>query len=130
VRENFALEKIMTPLRSLALTFGFSLAAAAAVALAGDDPAKAKVTFGDVKPIFSKYACTDCHNPEKMKKSKYDMTTYDATMKDVKAGDADASKLVKMIANKKMPPKKAGKVVAQDELDVIRAWITGGAPEK
>ena len=58
------------------------------------------------------------------------MTTYETVMKSVKAGEPDASKMVKMISTGKMPPKKVSKKVSEDDLALIKAWIAGGAPEK
>lgn len=112
------------------LALGFALPGVALIA-AGALGDGAKPTYEqDMKPLFTKYTCVDCHNPEKLKKSKYDVTTYTATLKNVKAGDVDKSKLVKMIADGKMPPKKASKKVADEDLELIKTWVKAGALEK
>ena len=120
----------MRPLVPLALAAAAFLAAGLTVAVAADDKNKKPTFEGDVKPLFSKYGCTDCHNPDKVRKSKVDLSTYQATMKGVKAGNPAQSKVVIMIENGKMPPKKASKKVESVDLNLLKAWIGAGAPEK
>lgn len=114
--------------RTLLLVAAIATAALAALAVRAEE---APPTYErEVKPFFEKYLCLDCHNPEKMKKSKYDATTYAAALKNVKPGDVAGSKLIEMIEKGKMPPRKAAKKVAKEDLELLKRWIAAGAPEK
>ncbi len=119
---------------ALATALGIGLVAGLSAFALADDPPKGKPqapTYeATVRPLFDKYGCLDCHNPQKVRKSKVDLTTYTTAMKDVRAGDIDSSKLIKMIVNGKMPPKKSGKHVSDEDLATLKAWIAAGAPEK
>ncbi len=97
--------------------------------------AQEKVTFQDhVLPVVEAN-CAKCHNSDK-KKGDLDLTSYSATLaggasgKVVVSGDADASKVWKVInhlEDPSMPPNR-GKM-NDKELGVFRKWIAGGLLE-
>jgi hypothetical protein len=79
----------------------------------------------DVMPLLSS-ACVNCHSGKK-KKGGVDLSTYEAVMKSVKAGEPDKSRLVKSVTGqgaKLMPPKKG---LADDQVKILRDWIMAGA---
>src|SRR5207302_9085161 len=79
----------------------------------------------DVAPLL-KDACSSCHSGLKQK-AKLDVTSYDSLMKFVKAGEPDKSKLHNALLGKgakMMPPKNP---LSDDQIAVIKAWITAGA---
>jgi mono/diheme cytochrome c family protein len=92
----------------------------------GDAMADKVPTFkADVAPLF-KDACSSCHGGLKPK-AKLDVSSYDSVMKFVKAGEPDKSKLHMAVTGKgakQMPPKNP---LADDQVALIKAWITGGA---
>jgi mono/diheme cytochrome c family protein len=94
----------------------------------GDEkkPADSKVSFAkDVQPILTNN-CGKCHNSTKAKKG-IDVTSYDTTMKIVKAGKPDDSRLLKSLTGtgaKQMPPKNP---LADEQIARVKAWIAGGA---
>jgi hypothetical protein len=113
----------------LQLLFAFVGALAAA-----DDP-PAKITFDDhVRPIF-RASCFSCHNQDRAKGG-LALDTYAATMEGgsggevIEAGDHEYSRLWELVAHldePKMPP--AQDKLADEKLDLIKAWIDGGALE-
>lgn len=83
----------------------------------------------DVLPIFEAH-CTKCHggdNPEEGLEltSRKKVLAGSLNGSVVKPGDPDASYLVKMITEGKMP--KRGAPLSQLEIDIIVAWIKAGA---
>ena len=103
------------------------------VTTASTRAADEKITYVDhVQPIF-RAKCFACHNPDK-KSGGLDLTNYTA-MKEggssgdvVEAGDVDSSYLWLLVNHESEPymPPKADKLPAE-MLDVIKAWIVGGA---
>ena len=93
-----------------------------------------KVTYADnILPIF-RNSCLKCHNADE-RKSDLDLSTFNALLKGsssgsiVTSGDADGSKLTKVITHLEeptMPPK--GKL-PDKEIDTIKQWIAGGLLE-
>jgi mono/diheme cytochrome c family protein len=82
----------------------------------------------DIAPLF-KDACASCHSGAK-KKAKLDVTDYDSVAKFVKAGEPDKSKLHMSLLGKgakQMPPKNP---LAEDQVALVKAWITGGAKKE
>jgi hypothetical protein len=117
----------------IALALGVVCSAAAAGA---DKPADAKkITYDEhVLPIF-KDKCVGCHNPDKMS-SGLVLNNYTALMEGgasgqvVKPGDAEGSRLYKLVTHKEkptMPPRSP--MIPQDNLETIRLWIASGALE-
>src|SRR3954470_15216528 len=122
--------KLVPVVLLVALTVPFTSAFAADA-----PPATPKVTYQDhVLPIL-RNACLNCHNPDK-KKGNLDLSTYAGVSagggsgKAIEPGDPDSSKLFKAVSwaeEPNMPPK--GDKLPDKELNVIKAWIAGGAPE-
>lgn len=85
----------------------------------------------DILPIFKNRACLACHGPT-LKTKELDLGTYQSTMHGSESGavivpgQPDESRLYHMVKDGLMPP--GGKVhLADDELEIIRKWIEGGA---
>ena len=106
----------------------------ASLLLVGSAFAADKVTYSDnILPIF-RNACLKCHNADE-RKSDLDLSTFNALLKGsssgsiVSSGDANGSKLTKVITHAEeptMPPK--GKL-PDKEIDTIKQWIAGGLLE-
>lgn len=90
-----------------------------------------------IAPILQQ-RCAPCHFPDGGKKPKgdFDLTSLALALKDgekgprIKPGSVDESPLVAMIewkAEPFMPPKEKFKQLPQEEIDLIKAWIAGGA---
>ena len=97
--------------------------------------AQEKVTFQDHVLPLVEANCAKCHNSDK-KKGDLDLTSYSGTMaggasgKVVVPGDADASKLVKVITHAEeptMPPNRGP--LAEKDVAVFKKWIAGGVLE-
>jgi hypothetical protein len=95
----------------------------------------AKITYDEhVLPIL-KDKCVGCHNQDK-KRGGLVLNNYTRLMEggssgaSIKAGDPDNSLLYKAVAHIAEPfmPPKSPKLPG-DNLDLIRKWIAGGAPE-
>lgn len=80
--------------------------------------------YADVKPIFDS-SCVGCHSGARPK-GRFDMSSYESIMsgRHVVAGNADNSRMMRVIRNGQMPP--AGPL-GKDVQDKIAAWINGGA---
>lgn len=99
------------------------------------EKAKEKITYEKhIKPIF-KVKCLGCHNPSK-KIGGLDMTSYSAMRvggssgEEVEPGDPDSSFLWLLVNHESKPfmPPKSDKL-EKPILDLIKAWIEGGALE-
>ena len=93
--------------------------------------ASAEVSFSkDISPILES-SCVKCHGVEKVSRG-LDLTSYDKAIKGsvrgavILPGDADNSTLVKLVVDGKMP--KQGAKLNQSQIDLIKAWISQGAP--
>ena len=94
-----------------------------------------KITYDEhVRPIFREH-CFTCHNPD-TKKSDLALDSYAAIMqrrgerRGDRAGDPDGSRLWALVNHTdepKMPPKQDK--LPEAKLDLIKAWIAGGALE-
>jgi WD40 repeat protein len=99
------------------------------------DGAAAKITYDEhVKPILREH-CFSCHNQD-TKKSDLSLASFAAVMQGgasgeiVQAGDPGSSRLWSLVSHEeepKMPPNQDKLPAAK--LDIIKAWITGGALE-
>ncbi len=97
--------------------------------------AQEKITFQDHVLPLVEANCAKCHNADK-KKGDLDLTSYSGALaggasgKVIVPGDADASKLVKVITHAEEPtmPPNRGKM-ADKEIAVFKKWITGGMLE-
>jgi serine/threonine protein kinase/cytochrome c5 len=84
--------------------------------------------------ILHKY-CYECHGQDaKNIERKLDVSNYDLLIDEkrnmVVAGHPELSRLVQRIEDESMPPQKAEEMprVSHEELDILRAWVRGGAP--
>ena len=121
-------------LLSLALAASTRLAVAEEAKPADGKPAP-KVTYEEhVRPIFREH-CFSCHNQD-TKKSDLSLASFAAVSQGgstgpvLAAGDPDSSRLWSLVSHAeepKMPPNQDKLSAAK--LDVIKAWITGGALE-
>jgi len=113
------------------------LALAVAVALvappapiAGEDKKsapEAKVSFSkDVQPLLVE-KCGKCHGDKKPKKGIDYVTSYDTTMKTVKAGKPDESRLYKALLGKGAKPMPPKNPLADEAVAKVKAWIAAGA---
>ena len=92
---------------------------------------KAATFENDVLPIFKNRTCLGCHGPT-LKTKELDLGTYQSAMRGsesgpvIAPGQSDESRLYQMVKGGVMPP--GGKIrLSDDELDVVRKWIDGGA---
>jgi ankyrin repeat protein len=93
----------------------------------------AKVEFArDVQPLFNAH-CVECHGPQQQKngfrldRRRDAMRGGTSTM--IGPGNAEASRLyLKLISDHYGPQMPPGAPLAQEEIDVIKAWIDQGAP--
>lgn len=116
-------------MRFFLLPFSFLLAFTAIVS------AQEKITFQDHVLPLVEANCAKCHNADK-KKGDLDLTSYSGALaggasgKIVIPGDADASKLWKVINHLEEPemPPKSSKLPDKD-LAVFKKWIAGGLLE-
>jgi len=90
-------------------------------------PDESKVTFAkDIQPLLAE-KCGNCHGTTRPKKGIDYVTSYDTTMKTVRAGKPDESRLFRSISGKggkQMPPKKP---LTESEIAKIKTWIADGA---
>jgi mono/diheme cytochrome c family protein len=87
----------------------------------------AKLSYAkDIKPILED-RCFSCHNPNK-KKAGIDLQgSFASMLKSVKPGSPEESRLYKSMIGKgakQMPPKKR---ISDDEINLVKAWISAGA---
>lgn len=94
-------------------------------------PAAEKITFQDhVKPIFREH-CVACHSQDDAS-SGLALDNYGATLgggaggEVLAAGDADGSRLWKLITHAEEPKMPPGDKMPAGQLEVIKKWITGG----
>ncbi|HEX3148234.1 MAG TPA: c-type cytochrome [Gemmataceae bacterium] len=121
------------PFRFRAAAMSIVTVACAAVLLtpaAGEDtkPADdAKVSFkDDIQPLLVE-KCGNCHGTKKAKKGVDYVTSYDTTMKTVKADKPEESRLFKSITGKGAKPMPPKNPLSADEIAKVKAWIAAGA---
>ncbi|MDB5291684.1 MAG: Protein of unknown function (DUF1553)/Protein of unknown function (DUF1549)/Planctomycete [Phycisphaerales bacterium] len=115
------------------------LAVACCLVTSAASRAAAPVDFNrDVRPILSEN-CFACHGPDQEKrKANLRLDLADAAAKPAKSGTVaiirqkpDESELIKRITSddpdKRMPPAKSKKHLAQGQIDLLRRWIAEGA---
>ena len=79
--------------------------------------------------------CFDCHGPDKeQRKAKLRLDVREGALKDlggyqsVMPGKPDQSELIARLTTKDedevMPPKKTGKSLTKEEIDVLKQWIS------
>ena len=75
--------------------------------------------------------CGMCHIDRKL--GRYSMTNYNSIKKGTQKGvavkprDLEKSRMVALISSGKMPPRKSGKTVPEEDLQVLKDWIAQGA---
>jgi cytochrome c553 len=93
----------------------------------GEESKPAAVSYSkDIHPLLIE-KCGRCHGDKKPKKGIDYVTSYDTTMKTVKADKPDESRLYKSLVGhgtRVMPPKKP---LSEDEIAKVKAWIAAGA---
>ena len=86
-----------------------------------------KISYAkDIKPLLTE-RCGNCHGAKKPKKGIDYVTSYETTMKTVKAEKPDDSRLFKSIAGKGGKPMPPRKPLSEDEIAKVKAWIAAGA---
>ena len=92
----------------------------------------------DVRPLLSQH-CFACHGPDAdSREAGLRLDRADAALAELKSGTTaivpgkpDASELIARIttddADLRMPPAASGHTLGDDEIDVLRRWIAGGA---
>jgi hypothetical protein len=106
------------------------------IAKADMDAAPA-VTFADhVLPIFQE-KCAKCHNDDKQKGG-LQVDNFEYLMEGgssgevIEPGNADNSRLFKLVTGAEtpvMPPDGKGEPLSDEQIEVIRTWLSIGAPE-
>ena len=86
----------------------------------------------DILPIFTS-TCLDCHGPDenrRMLNLRFD--TQDFLSSHIVAGDPESSLLFQRISEddmiRVMPPSSSGRTLTQQQIQIVRDWIEGGAP--
>ena len=86
----------------------------------------------DILPIFTS-SCLDCHGPDenrRMLNLRFD--TQDFLSSHIVAGDPESSLLFQRISEddmiRVMPPSSSGRTLTQQQIQIVRDWIEGGAP--
>ena len=94
--------------------------------------AERQVSFSkDVQPIFAK-TCWNCHSAS-VQLSKLSLATRDTALKGgdhgpaLVPGDADKSRLFRLVAGLEKPAMPIGGKLSPDEIESIRLWIAQGA---
>src|SRR4051812_19313322 len=105
---------------------------APATPAAGEDskPAPAdtgKVSFkDDIQPLLVE-KCGNCHGTKKPKKGIDYVTSYETTMKTVKADKPDESRLFKSITGKGAKPMPPKNPLSAEDIAKVKSWIAAGA---
>ena len=116
--------RLLIPLAVVAAAFGGSLAAA-------QEPAHDLEYNRDVRPVLAR-ACIACHGPsEGTRQADLRLDTEAFIDRVVVPGDADASPLFQRLTTgdqvMKMPPVASGRSLTDEQIDLVRRWIDGGA---
>jgi cytochrome c553 len=80
----------------------------------------------DIQPLLAE-KCGNCHGGKKPKKGIDYVTSYETTMKTVKASKPDESRLYKSLVGKGGKPMPPRKPLSEDEIAKVKAWIAAGA---
>lgn len=121
----------------LVSTLALSVLLIAPLALSAADPlpsAPTEIDFAqDIQPLLQKH-CWSCHGSEKQE-SGLRLDLRDAAMlggdsgKAIQPGDSAGSRLIELVSaadpDEAMPPE--GQPLSQQQIDLLRAWIDGGA---
>ncbi|MBA4016101.1 MAG: hypothetical protein C0483_02825 [Pirellula sp.] len=114
-------------------------ATAVAIAADADEQQTAEVDFSrDVRPLLSQH-CFACHGPDAgSREAGLRLDRADAALAELESGATaivpgkpEASELIARIttddADLRMPPATSGHTLSDEEIDVLRRWIAGGA---
>ncbi len=114
-------------------------AVAGSFAHAAEEPPAATVDFSrDVRPLLSQH-CFACHGPDAgSREAGLRLDRADGALAELESGATaiipgkpEASELIARIttddADLRMPPAASGHTLTDDEIDVLRRWIAGGA---
>jgi len=87
----------------------------------------------DIRPILSK-SCFPCHGSDESTRKadlRLDLRDEAIDMGAIEPGDPDSSGLMDMVLEEddtlRMPPRKTGPRLTEDEVDLLRNWIAQGA---
>ena len=103
--------------------------------LAAEAQAQGTVSFNrDIRPILSNN-CFQCHGPDdKERMAELRLDTQDGIFAVVARGKPAESELIARITatepGKRMPPRKAGKKLTPQEIDLLVRWVKQGADYK
>ena len=86
----------------------------------------------DILPIFTS-TCLDCHGPDENRRMlNLRLDTQDFLSSHIVAGDPGNSLLFQRISEddmiRVMPPSSSGRTLTQQQIQIVRDWIEGGAP--
>src|SRR5712664_3500447 len=101
--------------------------------IGGQAHAQGTVSFNrEIRPILSNN-CFKCHGPDdKERKADLRLDTEEGIRAVVTRGKPDESELIGRITApepaKRMPPRKSGKKLAPQEVDMLIRWVKEGAP--
>ncbi len=125
----------------IGLIFGL-LSATGAQAKSASIKARPPIDFNrQIRPILSEN-CFACHGPDKNKRKaglrldqKESATSkLESGSVAIVPGDAAASKVLKLVSSgdddERMPPKKSGKKLTKEQIELLGQWIDQGAPWK
>ena len=116
--------RLLIPLAVVAVVFGASPAPA-------QEPAHDLEYNRDVRPVLAR-ACLACHGPsEGTRQADLRLDTDAFIDRVVVPGDAEASPLFQRLTTgdqvAKMPPVSSGRSLTDEQIDLVRRWIDGGA---
>ena len=85
----------------------------------------------DILPIFTS-TCLDCHGPDESRRMlNLRLDTQDFLSSHIVAGDPENSLLFQRISEddmiRVMPPSSSGRTLTQQQIQIVRDWIEGGA---
>ena len=122
---QMTLRRVLIPLAVVAVVFGGYRAAAA------QEPAHELEYNRDVRPVLAR-ACLACHGPsEGTRQADLRLDTDAFIDRVIVPGDAEASPLFQRLTTgdqvAKMPPVSSGRSLTDEQIDLVRRWIDGGA---
>ncbi len=119
--------RVLIPLVVVAVAFGGSVGAASA-----QEPAHEPLEYNrDIRPVLTR-TCLACHGPsEGTRQADLRLDTDAFIDRVIVPGDAEASPLFQRLTTgdqvAKMPPVASGRSLTDEQIDLVRRWIDGGA---
>ena len=130
---QMTLRRVLIPLAVVAVVLGGYQAAGVRAAQApAQEPAHEPLEFNrDVRPVLAR-ACLACHGPsEGTRQADLRLDTDAFIDRVIVPGDAEASPLFQRLTTgdqvAKMPPVSSGRSLTDEQIDLVRRWIDGGA---